>query len=47
MDIFGWGCLVAFAATGRHPYGGEEAAARAWKILEGEPDLNGIPRPRP
>jgi serine/threonine protein kinase len=45
MDIFGWGCLVAFAATGRHPYGGEEAAARAWKILEGEPDLNGIPDP--
>nr|BFE62167.1 hypothetical protein GCM10020063_066930 [Dactylosporangium thailandense] len=45
MDIFGWGCLVAFAATGRHPYGGEEAAARAWKILEGEPDLSGIPDP--
>ncbi|GAA2392519.1 serine/threonine-protein kinase [Dactylosporangium salmoneum] len=45
MDIFGWGCLVAFAATGRHPYGGEEAAARAWKILEGQPDLSGIPDP--
>ncbi|WP_433058322.1 serine/threonine-protein kinase [Dactylosporangium sp. CS-033363] len=45
MDIFGWGCLVAFAATGRHPYGGEEAAARAWKILEGEPDLSGVPDP--
>ncbi|GAA2626980.1 hypothetical protein GCM10010399_68190 [Dactylosporangium fulvum] len=45
MDIFGWGCLVAFAATGRHPFGGEEAAARAWKILEGEPDLSGIPDP--
>ncbi|MFG2039232.1 serine/threonine-protein kinase [Dactylosporangium sp. NPDC048998] len=45
MDIFGWGCLVAFAATGRHPYGGEEAAARAWKILEGDPDLSGVPDP--
>jgi serine/threonine protein kinase len=45
MDIFGWGCLVSFAATGRHPYGGEEAAARAWKILEGEPDLSGVPDP--
>jgi serine/threonine protein kinase len=45
MDIFGWGCLVAFASTGRHPYGGEEAAARAWKILEGDPDLGGIPDP--
>jgi serine/threonine protein kinase len=45
MDIFGWGCLVAFAATGRHPFGGEEAAARAWKILEGDPDLSGIPDP--
>ncbi|MEV8512651.1 protein kinase [Dactylosporangium sp. NPDC051484] len=45
MDIFGWGCLVAFAATGRHPYGGEEAATRAWKILEGDPDLSGVPDP--
>jgi serine/threonine protein kinase len=45
MDIFGWGCLVSFAATGKHPYGGEEAAARAWKILEGDPDLSGVPDP--
>jgi serine/threonine protein kinase len=45
MDIFGWGCLVAFAATGQHPFGGDEAAARAWKILEGEPNLSGIPDP--
>jgi predicted Ser/Thr protein kinase len=45
MDVFGWGCLVAFAATGKHPFGGEEAAARAWRILEGEPDLAGIPDP--
>jgi serine/threonine protein kinase len=45
MDIFGWGCLVAFAATGRHPFGGEEAAARAWRILEGEPDFDGVPEP--
>jgi serine/threonine protein kinase len=45
MDVFGWACLVAFAATGKHPFGGEEAAARAWKILEGEPDLSGVPDP--
>jgi serine/threonine protein kinase len=45
MDIFGWGCLVAFAATGRHPFGGADAAARAWRILEGEPDLSDIPDP--
>src|SRR5205814_9593658 len=30
MDIFGRGCLVPFAATGRHPYGGEAAAGRSW-----------------
>lgn len=43
MDIFGWGCLVAFAATGRHPFGGEEAATRAWRILNGDPALDAVP----
>ena len=45
MDIFGWGLPGRVRRDGRHPYGGEEAAALALEILEGEPDLNGIPDP--
>jgi hypothetical protein len=45
MDVFGWGCLVAFAATGRHPFGGADATSRSWQILHGEPNLDGVPRP--
>jgi serine/threonine protein kinase len=43
MDVFGWGCLVAYAATGKHPFGGEEAATRAWRILHADPDLDELP----
>jgi serine/threonine protein kinase len=43
MDVFGWACLVSYAATGKHPFGGEEAATRAWRILHADPDLDGLP----
>jgi serine/threonine protein kinase len=45
MDVFGWGALVAYAATGRHPYGGPDMASRAWRIMHAEPDLDGISDP--
>jgi serine/threonine protein kinase len=43
MDIFGWGCLVAYAGTGDHPFGGTDATSRSWRILNAEPDLRGLP----
>jgi eukaryotic-like serine/threonine-protein kinase len=44
-DVFAWGALVAFAATGRHPFGGGPAEAVAYRILHDPPDLTGIPGP--
>ncbi|HEX3211201.1 MAG TPA: protein kinase, partial [Actinomycetota bacterium] len=42
-DVFAWGALVAFAATGRHPFGGGPPDAVAYRILHGQPDLDGVP----
>ena len=43
MDVFAWGCVLAYAATGRHPFGGDDSVSRSWRILNGEPDLDGVP----
>lgn len=40
-DVFAWGVLLAFAATGRHPFGNAEAVA--FRVLSAEPDLDGVP----
>jgi eukaryotic-like serine/threonine-protein kinase len=42
-DVFAWALLVAFAATGRHPFGGGPADAVAYRILHDRPDLTGVP----
>ncbi|MFI2764759.1 serine/threonine protein kinase [Streptomyces echinatus] len=42
-DVFAWGALLAFAATGRHPFGTGNAEAIAFRVLNGEPDLVGVP----
>ena len=44
-DIFAWGAVVAFAATGRTPFQGESAPATAMRILTQEPNLSGLPAP--
>jgi eukaryotic-like serine/threonine-protein kinase len=44
-DVFAWGLLVAFAAAGRHPFGGGPADAVAYRILHDRPDLDGVPEP--
>ncbi|WP_308442222.1 serine/threonine protein kinase [Planotetraspora silvatica] len=42
-DIFTWGCLVAYAGTGRHPFGEGPPMVLAHRILESEPDITGLP----
>jgi serine/threonine protein kinase len=42
-DIFAWGAVVAFAATGRTPFAAESAPATAMRILTQEPDLSRVP----
>ena len=42
-DVFAWGGLVAYAATGRSPFGTGSAETMAVRVLDGKPDLAGVP----
>jgi serine/threonine protein kinase len=42
-DVFAWGCLVAWAGLGRHPYGTGDLLAVGNRMLHAEPDLDGLP----
>jgi serine/threonine protein kinase len=42
-DIFSLGAVLAFAATGRGPFGTGASAALLRKVVRGEPELDGIP----
>ncbi|MEV0584180.1 WD40 repeat domain-containing serine/threonine-protein kinase [Nonomuraea sp. NPDC050310] len=44
-DVFSWGAVVVFAATGRPAFGGANAAAIAHQVLNAEPDLRPLPEP--
>jgi predicted Ser/Thr protein kinase len=42
-DIHSWGATVAFAATGRPPYGAGSFETIFFRIVSGRPDLTGVP----
>ncbi|MGX1541149.1 protein kinase domain-containing protein [Streptomyces adustus] len=42
-DVFAWGALVAYAATGRLPFGVGAADVVAFRVLSEDPDLDGMP----
>ncbi|MEP6696913.1 MAG: protein kinase [Pseudonocardiales bacterium] len=42
-DVWGWGAVVVYAATGRAPFGEGTLEALAWRIQSHEPDLEGVP----
>ncbi|MCP2341875.1 serine/threonine-protein kinase [Actinomadura rupiterrae] len=42
-DVFSWGCLVAYAGTGRLPFGEGAAPEVALRAANEEPDLAGLP----
>lgn len=44
-DIFAWGCLVAFAGSGRHPFGNGDAMTLGKRILFAEPDIGNLDPP--
>ncbi|WP_214415825.1 serine/threonine-protein kinase [Sphaerisporangium fuscum] len=44
-DVFAWGCLVAYAGNGRHPFGRGDMLALASRVLAGRPDLGTLPAP--
>ncbi|WP_240197326.1 serine/threonine-protein kinase [Nonomuraea lactucae] len=41
-DVFSWGCLVAFAASGRAPFGGGTLPAIVYQVLNTEPDISDV-----
>ncbi|MEV4005115.1 peptidylprolyl isomerase [Actinomadura sp. NPDC049753] len=42
LDMFAWGCTMAFAANGVPPFGGDTMPAVMQRILYGEPDLGAL-----
>ncbi|WP_344394808.1 serine/threonine-protein kinase [Actinomadura alba] len=44
-DVFAWGCVIAFAATGSAPFGSDSVAAVTQRILYSEPHLGDLADP--
>jgi predicted Ser/Thr protein kinase len=44
-DVHAWGATVAFAATGRPPFGSGSYETIFYRIVNGQPDLSGVPAP--
>ncbi|MFE1292438.1 serine/threonine protein kinase [Streptomyces sp. NPDC058751] len=42
-DVFAWGALIAYAATGRLPFGTGAPDAVAARVMSADPDLAGVP----
>jgi hypothetical protein len=42
-DVHSWGTTVAFAATGRQPYGTGDFQTVFYRVLAGRPELTGVP----
>ncbi|KAB2369553.1 serine/threonine-protein kinase, partial [Actinomadura montaniterrae] len=45
VDVFAWGSVIAFAATGRPPFGADTFPAIMHRVLQREPDLGELPEP--
>ncbi|MDN3352590.1 serine/threonine-protein kinase [Actinomadura sp. DC4] len=44
-DVFGWGCLVAYAATGRNAFGEGDPDELAHRVMREPPELEGVGGP--
>jgi predicted Ser/Thr protein kinase len=44
-DVHSWAATIAYAATGRPPFGTGQFEAIFYKIVHGQPDLDTLPRP--
>ncbi|MFW5416085.1 protein kinase [Nocardiopsis sp. CNT-189] len=42
-DVFSYGGVLVFAATGRQPFGTGDPAALLYRVVNEEPDLSGVP----
>jgi predicted Ser/Thr protein kinase len=44
-DVFAWGCMIAYAALGRHPFGEGDAIVMAARMRHAQPDLSDLAAP--
>jgi serine/threonine protein kinase len=44
-DVFAWGCMIAYAALGRHPFGEGDAVVMAARMRHAQPDLSDLAAP--
>jgi eukaryotic-like serine/threonine-protein kinase len=44
-DVFAWGAVVTYAATGHTPFAADSPTATAMRILTQPPDTTGVPEP--
>lgn len=44
-DVYSWGAVIAYAATGRPPFGTGSLEVMAYRVLQESPDLEGVPEP--
>jgi hypothetical protein len=44
-DVHSWGATIAFAATGRQPYGAGSYQTIFFRVLQGKAELAGVPAP--
>jgi serine/threonine protein kinase len=42
-DVFAWGALMAYASTGRPPFGTGAPDVMAYRVMSVDPDLSGVP----
>ncbi|MHA6757802.1 serine/threonine-protein kinase [Streptacidiphilus sp. PAMC 29251] len=43
-DVFAWGAMIAYASSGRLPFGSGQEAAVAYRVISEEADLHGVPQ---
>ncbi|MDA8371344.1 MAG: protein kinase [Nocardiopsaceae bacterium] len=43
VDIFAWGCVIAFASTGNAPFGTDSVPAVVHRVVSAPPNLDGVP----
>ena len=41
-DIFAWGCVIAFASTGKAPFGADTVPAVVHRVVSAPPELDGM-----
>ncbi|GAB3457036.1 hypothetical protein GCM10027570_39160 [Streptomonospora sediminis] len=43
VDVFAWGCVIAFASTGNAPFGTDSVPAVVHRVVSAPPNLEGLP----